>query len=363
MVMMETNVRQARQSEVAGEAIAGPDELMLITGAAGFIGSRVVEALLRAGYTNLRCLVRPSSSLVRLRSIIQAFPAARAEILSGNLLSRDDCSKAARGAAVVFHLAAASEKTFPGSYMNCVVTTRNLLDEVVATGCLRRFVNVSSFAVYSNAKLPHNGLLDESCELDSRVLDRAEAYAYSKLKQEQLVEQYGQSSRVPYVHIRPGAVYGPGVTHLSGRVGVDTFGIFLHLGGSNQLPLTYVDNCARAIMLAGITRGVEGEAFNVVDDDLPSSRRFLRMYKKQAKSFRSLWVPYRAFYWFSWAWEKYSRWSEGQLPPAFNRNRCATYWKGNRYSNRKIKDRLGWRQEVPFAEAARRYFAFVRSVS
>lgn len=339
------------------------DERILITGSAGFIGTRVVEALLRAGYANLRCLVRPSSNLNRLKSILKIFPQAAVEIVAGNLLSREDCVKAAEGAAVIFHLAAASDKSFPGAYMNCVVTTRNLLDAAVQAGCLQRFVNVSSFAVYSNAKLRRRGLLDETCELDSHVLDRFEAYAYAKLSQERLVEQYSQQHGLRYVHIRPGAVYGPGAPHLTGRVGIDTFGFFLHLGGSNQLPLTYVENCARAIVLAGITEGVDSEAFNIVDDDLPSSRKFLKMYKKYGKRFPSLSVPYWFFYCFSWAWEKYSKWSEGQLPAAFNRNRCATYWKGNRYTNQKIKSRLGWRQDVPFPEAAKRYFESVRAAS
>src|SRR5438874_10347596 len=49
---------------------------------------------------------------------------------------------------------------------------------------------------------------------------------------------------------------------------------------SNTIPLTYVDNCADAIVLAGLKPGVDGEVFNVVDDDLPSSRRFLRLYKQ-----------------------------------------------------------------------------------
>ncbi len=48
----------------------------------------------------------------------------------------------------------------------------------------------------------------------------------------------------------------------------------MHMGGNGLLPLTYVDNCADAIVLAGLVAGVEGEVFNVVDDDLPRSRAF-----------------------------------------------------------------------------------------
>ena len=50
-------------------------------------------------------------------------------------------------------------------------------------------------------------------------------------------------------------------------------------------------------------------------------------------------------------WEKYSEWSKKQVPPAFNRRRCAAEWKGNRYSNQKLKERLGWRPKVPMKQA------------
>ena len=71
----------------------------------------------------------------------------------------------------------------------------------------------------------------------------------------------------------------PAKQRIHGRIGMDTFGVFVHLGGSNPIPFTFVDNCADAIALAGLKPGVDGEVFNVVDDDLPSSRQFLRMYK------------------------------------------------------------------------------------
>jgi nucleoside-diphosphate-sugar epimerase len=343
--------------------IISADDPILITGSNGFIGSRVVDALLRSGFSNLRCFVRPSSNLTALHAILATARGARVEVMRGNLLSREDCAKAAKDIRVIFHLAAGIEKTFPGSFVNSVVATRNLLDSAVAFGCLQRFVNVSSFAVYSNWNIGSGGLLDEKCELESRLVERAEAYTFAKLKQDHLVVEYAKKYSIPYVILRPGVVYGPGARHISSRVGIDTFGIFLHLGGSNRIPLTYVDNCAEAILLAGLKPGVDGEVFNVVDDDLPTSRQFLRMYKKHGHYFKSVAVPYWFFNIFCWLWEKYSKWSEGQLPATFNRRRCAAYWKGNRYTNQKLKRRLGWNPMVPFSEASRRYFEYVRRTS
>ena len=125
--------------------------------------------------------------------------------------------------------------------------------------------------------------------------------------------------------------------------------------------LDYIDNCAEAIVLAGIKKGVDGEVFNIVDDDLPTSREFLEMYKKNVGHFKSIYIPYRIFYFLCYLWEKYSKWSEGQLPPAFNRLKCAAHWKCIRHSNKKLKNLLGWKPKISFDEASNRYFEYLKS--
>lgn len=335
-----------------------PDAVALVTGANGFIGAKVVECLLNSGYARVRCLARPTGNTDRLDEVIarSARPGCAAETLRGNLLNSNDCARAVDGVSVIFHLAAGIDKSYAGCFMNSVLTTRNLLDAVVAAGTLKRFVNVSSFAVYSNLRMRRRALLDETAPLEDDFQSRCDAYGFGKLKQEQIVDAYHRQHGVPYVTLRPGAVFGPGKRALSGRVGIDTFGVFLHLGGSNRIPLTFVDNCAEAIVLAGSAPGVEGEVANVVDDDLPTSRSLLRGYKRHAGRFWSLPVPYRLAWVLSAAWEDYSRRSGEQLPPRFNRRRCAAEWKGNRYSNEKLKRLLGWSPRVPMQDALRVYF-------
>ena len=348
---------------VAPESFVIPSNApVLVTGATGFIGPAVVASLLRLGHHNIRALARPSSDLARFDSIVRSHPhGAEVEVVRGNLLSRDDCVAATQDVAVIYHLAMKGDKSFPDAYMNTVVTTRNLLDASLKHGALRRFVNVSSFAVYSNTGKARWRLLDESSPVERQSQRRGEAYCFAKQKQDEIVAEYGKNHGIPYVIVRPGSVFGPGKHAITGRVGIDSFGIYLHLGGSNRIPFTYVDNCADAIALAGLKVGVDGEVFNVVDDDLPTSSQFLRLYKRNVRHFRSIYVPHAISYALCYLWEKYSSWSHGQLPPAFNRSRWHAEWKKTRYSNHNLKVKLGWTPRVRMSEALDRYFQGCRN--
>jgi nucleoside-diphosphate-sugar epimerase len=334
------------------EYIALAGDRILVTGSNGFIGARVVQSLLEYGYRNIRCFVRPSSRLDRLEKVLSQFDASKnIELATGDLLSGQDCRKAAAGVSIIYHLAAGMEKSFAGAFMNSALATRNLLDALLRFGKPKRFVNVSSFAVYSNLSLKRGALLDETCPLEDAPQERFDAYGFGKLKQEKLVKEYGSKYKLPYVIVRPGYVFGPGKTELNGRVGVGTFGFLIQVNGSNCLPLTFVDNCAEAIVLAGLKAGIDGEVFNVVDDQLLTGCQFLKAYKKKVRSLRSITIPYFAGYALCSLWEKYSNWSKNQLPPAFNRRRCNAEWKGHCYSNQRLKDRLGWKPRVPMEQA------------
>jgi nucleoside-diphosphate-sugar epimerase len=338
--------------------IAAQDERILISGSNGFIGAKVVEILLEYGFSNLCCFVRPSSQLGRLQSVLDQSDAGRnVRLVTGDLLSREDCGRAVEGVAIVYHLAAGFEKSFAGAFMNSALATRNLLDAFLQYGRPKRFVNVSSFAVYSNLGLKRGGIVDETCPLEDASQERFDAYGFGKLKQEEVVREYGEKRNLPYVIVRPGAVFGPGKRELSGRVGIDTFGLFVQVNGSNLLPLTFVDNCADAIVLAGLKPGVEDETFNIVDNELLTGRQFLRAYKRKVNRFASIRLPYSVGYAMCLLWEKYSKWSKGQLPPAFNRRRCSAEWKANRFSNRKLRERLGWQPRVPIKQAMEAFLA------
>lgn len=338
------------------------DEPILVTGATGFIGAEVVKNLLERGFLNLRCFTRGSRVSDKLNSLIRDHRGvAKVEVIKGNLLSREDCIKATENVAIIYHLAAArGVKSIPDAFLNSVVTTRTLLEAVHYHKIVKRFVSISSFAVYSNTDKANPRLLDESCPVETHPARRGDAYSFAKIKQDAIVAEYGGKFGIPYVIVRPGVVYGPGNEGITGRVGVGTFGIFLHLGGSNPIPFACVENCAEAIVLAGLMKGVDGEVFNVVDDETVLSKLFLRLYKRKVRSFPSLYLPHWASYLFCYLWEKYSDWSQGQLPPTFNRSAWHAYWKKTYYTNEKIKRRLGWKAKVSSTDGFDRYFESCR---
>ena len=89
----------------------------------------------------------------------------------------------------------------------------------------------------------------------------------------------------------------------------------------------YAHNCAEE-SFSRSRKGVDGEIFNIVDEGSPTSREFLRMYKKHARYFRSIYMPGVLSYILCNLWEKYSKWSKEQLPPVFNREKMVRILEG-----------------------------------
>ena len=146
---------------------------------------------------------------------------------------------------------------------------------------------------------------------------------------------------------------------MSARVGLNLFGLFLRLGDGNLIPLTYVDNCAEAIVLAGQAEESTGESYNIHDDDLPTAKYYLKQYRQNVDKLKYVPVPYTMMKWLSAMVERYNRHSKGQLPAIFTPYKTANLWKKHRFSNEKIKA-LGWKQIVPTKQGLARTFEYLR---
>lgn len=329
---------------------------ILVTGAGGFLGSRICESLLDAGVRDLRMHYRGEAPAGRVAELETRFPNARFTTVSCNLLARGALNELVANVDCVVHAAAALRGSAADMFANTVVGTRNLL-EVAGAANVRRIVLISSFSVYRTEALALGALHDESLAIEPIGVEKG-AYAHAKTRQEHLFEEFRQRFGFEAVVLRPGVIYGPGGSPLSSRVGIRALGIFFALGGRATLPLSYVDNCADAVASATL-HAPAGAVYNVVDDDLPSCHEYLRQYRRDVAPLRVLPVPYWAFLLGSRWLVRYHRKSKGQLPAVFTPYIVRSMYRPLRHSNVALKN-LGWRQRVPTIEALARSFRYWR---
>jgi nucleoside-diphosphate-sugar epimerase/peptidoglycan/xylan/chitin deacetylase (PgdA/CDA1 family) len=331
---------------------------VLVTGAAGFLGRALIERLLAHGYTDIRCNVRRRADIPALDALLKRYARYSLEYCVGDLRYRDDAARAVDDVQLIFHLAAGKKGTAADLFLDSVVASRNLLD-AVANRKPMRIVLVSSFGVYGVAGLRRGTQVNEQTVLEPHP-ERRDHYSYAKLRQEELFWEYQQRNGFELVVLRPGVIYGPDGGHFSNRVGLSIGKWHLHFGGSNPLPLSYVNNCAHAVVIAGTHPRAAGQVYNVHDNDLPTCREYLSAYRKYVTNIRSISVPYFGVQLFSTMVAKYHRYSKGQLPAILTPYKAASLWQGNRFDNSKLRS-IGWRQLVPTAEGLRRSFESFRA--
>jgi nucleoside-diphosphate-sugar epimerase len=331
---------------------------VLVTGANGFLGVAVVERLLARRTTGIRCLVRAGSNRRRLDAMLARHPGADVEIVGGGLWSTEAAADLIEGAPLIVHLAASLSGPPADIFLGTVVASKHLLDAIVATAHKPKVVLISSFGAYGVADTPKGHLLDETTPVEPHP-ERRDHYSHAKHRQEQLFFDYRAKHGLRFSVLRPGAIYGPGGSAFSSRVGIALPGIFLFLGGKNLMPLSYVDNCAEAVCVAAERARFDGDAYNVLDDDLISCDDYLRRYQSEVGPIRVVRSPYFATVLLSRAVEWYHGHSRGQLPAIFTPYKTRTMWKGNRFSNAKLHA-LGFSPIVPTEEGLRRTFEYLR---
>lgn len=326
---------------------------VLVTGAGGFLGRRIVDSLLRMGVSHLRVHVRQAPPVGMIESLQQKYPQAHIETVQANLLSRGELEPLVSGVDCIVHAAAGMKGAAADMFANTVLTTRNLLEAAGAQN-IRRIVLISSFSVYCAESIPKGGLLSEATPIEPVGVNKG-PYGYAKTRQEHLFNEFQQRFGFESVILRPGVIYGPGGGSMSSRVGIRALGFFFSLGGRAQLPLTYVDNCADAVAQAAL-KAPAGSAFNVVDDDLPTCKTYLQSYCREVEKMRRVPVPYWAFELGARFLVWYNQKSKGQLPALFTTYVVRSMYRPLRHNNAALKA-IGWTQGVSTAEGLSRSFS------
>ncbi len=237
---------------------------VLVTGADGFIGSHLTEALVRAG-ADVRAFVL-YNSLGQFGWLDHSERAVREqiEIFPGDIRDPHRVKQSLVGIHTVFHLASLIAIPYsyrsPDSYVETNIRgTLNLLQASLESD-VSRVIHTSTSEVYGTAAYVP---MDEKHPLVGQS-----PYAASKIGADQMADAYHRSYGLPVVTLRPFNTYGPRqsaraiiptiITQLAN--GVDS----LRLGSREPVrDLTYVDDTVRAFLLAADTPELDGELINI----------------------------------------------------------------------------------------------------
>ena len=240
---------------------------VVVTGAAGFIGSHLAERLLADGHRvrgidAMTDYYDPRLKRANLRSALadDAFDFVEVDLVTADVAAILD------GAEVVFHLAAQPgvRASWAEGFARCsdnnVLATQRLLEAASAGTTIPRFVCASSSSVYGNATT-----------FPIRETDLPQPYSpygVTKLAAEHLCRLYALNKGVHTVALRYFTVYGPRqrpdmglhrfIEHALDGTPVPLFGT-----GEQQRDFTYVDDVVEANVLAATADVDAGAVFNV----------------------------------------------------------------------------------------------------
>lgn len=248
--------------------MAGQDApVAFVTGATGMVGSHLTRRLLDEGW-HARALVRETSDTALLESW-------GVDLVVGDVADTAGSFRAhLEGVDYVFHCAAMVSDWAPLDEMVRVNVegTRHLAEAAVGCGRLKRFVYLSSMAVFGTR--PQRDL-DETAPL----IHTGDHYNLTKVRSEELIHQFVRERGLPAAIVRPPYVYGPRDRQFLPRLLSNLKNEQFCFVGSGRQPFTliYVGSLAEALFLAATRPDAVGEVFLVTDGESTTRVRLLEI--------------------------------------------------------------------------------------
>lgn len=316
-----------------------------VTGASGFVGSHLAEALVREGRA-VKALARPSSDTSLLETL-------GVEIVRGDIADGAAVQRALGGCSHVYHLAAETSRTQAAwrryHHVN-VVGAETVARAALAAG-VERLVFCSTVGVYGAIRRPP---VNERTEPNPNS-----HYRRSKLLAEQILRDYCEKERLPTVIARIGSVLGPRSLNWIGLFQSILSGRFrLKGGGENHVHVGYVSDIVQGMRLCGEKHGLDGQCFLIAGTAPISLRAWVDMVADELgvarRSASVTAAPYRLFH--EIAQVAYRR-LRVELPYA---HRAEFFLSNNVFDISKARRELGYAPSVSTAEGTRRAIQWYR---
>lgn len=222
-------------------------KISVVTGASGFVGSHVVDKLLKEGH-EVRCILRGSSSKRWLEN-------KPVEIFDCGLFDKEALKKILKDADYLFHVAGVVKAKYEKDYFNGnVETTRVLLDVLCEVNpTIQKVVIVSSLTA-CGPSLDGRPVTEETPE---HPITR---YGKSKYAQELLAKKY--MDKLPITIIRPPAVFGERDTEIYLFFKTYKKGLMGVIGlNKKELSLVHVEDLVQGIFLSAISEKAIGQTY------------------------------------------------------------------------------------------------------
>ncbi|MDA5558609.1 NAD-dependent epimerase/dehydratase family protein [Shimia sp. MMG029] len=309
-----------------------------ITGAAGFIGRHCVAQARR----------QDMHVIAFVRRLESALPSWRADpnitLVALDLATQTDTlAEALIGVDALIHCAA----TLSGDQRRDTLEVSAHVIAASVSAKVPHLVLAGSLDVYDVRTLPDHGVLTEACPLGTQGRT---AYAKAKQAQEDLFEDAAKTHGVAVSILRLGAVWGPGCA-FNAHVGPAFRTLLVMIDGGGVVPLCRVERAAAILLWAAQNRaGIE--KINVVDDDLPDRRRFIRALRAGGWPKRVVRTPL-------WLWRAIATLSPNseKIPGLLRRAVLETRHRPLTYDNARMHKVLGAPKSVSFETAMAADFA------
>jgi nucleoside-diphosphate-sugar epimerase len=230
---------------------------ILVTGATGRVGSRLVPRLLQRG-DSVRVLVR---DLDRAKTLKEH----GAEIIKGDLLNPESLTQGVANMDVVIHLAAFFRGATPEESQSVNLEGTLALARASLVAGVPRFIFTSTNLVYG----PGYGKLFK----EDDPLQPTTPYPMTKAAAEQSLMELHRAQGLGLRIVRLAFVYGEGDPHLQ-----EGLQWFRNWNPMQRIHMVHHADVAQAITLAADKRGIDGQIYNVADDEPVTAAEIMRLY-------------------------------------------------------------------------------------
>jgi nucleoside-diphosphate-sugar epimerase len=311
-------------------------KIAVVTGATGFVGSHLVDLLLKENYT-VRCITRPSSNLRWLKD-------KNVEIYTPNISNISDLECIFSDANLIYHVAGVVKSKKPeGYFKGNVEVTKNLLDAAVKYAKnLNRFIYVSSQAACGPSTKDHP-------KTEEDPLTPITNYGKSKKAAEELVHTY--FDKLPITICRPPAVYGQRDTEILIFFKTFNSGLFTTIGMNDKtVSLVNVKDLVKGIYLASITPQANHQTYFIASEKFYTWSEIGNITSKVLnKKALHIKVPHFIVYTLAFFAEFFSMFSQNAATLNIEKAKdiVQEYWTCD--TSKAVRE-LGYRQEISLEE-------------